>query len=439
MRNLLMPMLTEDLRAEQIEAPSLNSSTLESLSVLGVSYQTAGLELRSHLNFSGEKGFQLLQSLSSAGLRQCLVLSTCNRTEIYACGSDSEVVLNVLSIESGVDKRTLRDHCYALRGEEATRHLFRVACGLESAALGETEILSQLKDSLRTAGEGGYLCGALNLLFRRALEVSKRVRTETSLCKNVVSLASMAVKQATVVAGGLRGKRVLVIGAGAIAERLAKELSKAPDIECTVVNRTVSRAEALASEFGFKAAPLSDLSSQLDTNDVVFCAVSSEKPVITQPMLEGRRLTLVDLGVPSVVVPLEPNHTCQIVDMEFLASACSANSDLRSGAVEDAEAIINAAVREFATECSERDVAPAIEALVRLGDQVRDQNLSWATAQLAGISEDQRKVVEDMSRRIVRGMLQGQIAAMKSQSLTADERACLAAVYRDIGPGTVGD
>lgn len=434
-----MPMLTDDVKVEELEAQTSRSSTLDSLSVLGVSYQTAGLEIRSLLNFAGERAHTLLQSLSSVGVRQCLVLSTCNRTEIYFSGTESEKVLNVLSIESGVEKRTLRDHCYGLSGERAARHLFRVACGLESAALGETEILSQLKDALRGAGEGGHLSGALNLMFRRALEASKRVRTETELCKNVISIATMAVRQAVSVTGSLNGRSILLLGAGAIAERLAKELSKVPDITCTVANRTVSRAEALASEYGFQFASLGELPSLLETHQLVFCALSSEDTILKKEMLEGKPLTIVDLGVPSVVDRLELNDSCHVIDMEFLASACAANSDLRSGAVEEAEKIIESAVCEFSKECGERDVAPAIEALVRLGNHVKQENLLWAESQLGGLSADQRNVVEDMAQRIVRGMLQGQISAMKSQSLTANERSCLASVYRELGAGTVRD
>lgn len=432
-----MPMLTEEFKAE--EAQSAVRSTLDSLSVFGASYKTAGLELRSHLNFTGEKGFQLLQSLASAGLRQCLVLSTCNRTEVYYSGSDSEIVLNVLSLESGIDRHTLRDHSYSYVGEPAARHLFRVACGLESAALGETEILSQLKEALRAAGEGGHLCGALNLLFRRSLEVSKRVRSETALCKNVTSVASMAVRQAAVAAGGLQGKSVLLLGAGAIAERVAKELNKVSDISCTVANRTLSRAEALASEYNFKFAALAELEALLDNHQVVFCAINAEKPLLNRDALSGKSLTIADLGVPSIVEDLGPGSHCQIINMEFLASACSANSDLRSGSVEDAEKIIEDGVQEFVAECQERDVAPAIEALVRLGEQVRNENLNWALVDLAGLTAHERKTVEDMSRRIVRGMLQGQIAAMKSQSLSSQERACLASVFKEIGPGTGRD
>lgn len=433
-----MRMLTREPQAE-IETAPATSSTLESLSVFGVSYRTAHLELRSHLNFAGERAFELLQALSSAGVGRSLVLSTCNRTEIYFSGSCADAVLNVVATESGLSRAQLKSHSYTYSGARAANHLFRVACGLESAALGETEILSQLKQALKASGQVGRLSGPLNLLFRRALEVSKRVRTETALCKNVTSVASMAIRQASVISGGLRDKNILLIGAGEIAERLAKEISKASGRQCTVVNRTFSRAEALASEYGFAVAKLAHLPALLDAHDVVFCAVNSDKPLIKPAMVAGRQMTFVDLGVPSVIEDLSECPGCQVVDMEFLSSACSANSDLRSQAVHEAEAIIDKALDSFAIECAERDVAPAIEALGRLGEKVREDNVAWALSRLGDISPNQTKVIEDMAMRLVRGMLQGQIAAMKSESLSPQERACLASVFEDVGAGTARD
>ena len=428
-------MLAENLQAQDSPlSASEDLSTLGSLSVFGVSYKTAGLELRSRLSFAGEKLPELLQRLTSAGVNQCLVLSTCNRTEVYFAGAYPEVVFQVVCDFAGADPDVVDSHCYFARGEAAARHLFRVASGLDSAALGETEILAQLKDALRISSEGGHISGALNLLFRRAINVSKRVRTETDLCRNVTSLASMAVRQAAIAASGLREKSILLFGAGAIAERLAKEIARLPEISCTVVNRTQSKAEALASRYGFGAASIQELPGLISAHDVVFCAVVSDHPILTSKVVGDADVTIVDLGVPSVVGQLDAFSQARVINIELIASACAANSELRSSAISDADAIIDFEVGEFVKECSERDVAPAITALVSLGEHVRRENLQWALSELDSLQPEQRKVVEDLAFRMMRGMLQGQIAAMKSDSLSLQEKACLASVFRDMCP-----
>jgi glutamyl-tRNA reductase len=427
-------MLSEDLQAIEGTVENESLSTLQSLSVLGVSYKTAGLEIRSLLSFSGEKLTRLLERLTAEGVSQCLVLSTCNRTEIYFAGSYPEVPFRILCEVAGVEADELSEHCYLSHGEDTARHAFRVASGLESAALGETEILAQLREALQVASEGGHISGALNLMFRRALNVSKRVRTETDICRNVTSVSSMAIRQASLAANGLRDKKILLLGAGAIAERLAKELSRVHGVNCTVANRTASKAEALAVRYEFAYSSLDDLRNLLSSHEVIFCAIGSDEPILMREILEGLTLTIVDLGVPSVVVPLPHGSSTKLIDMEFLATACVANSELRKSAISGADQIIDAEVAEFVRACSERDVAPAITALVSLGEHVRRANLNWAMSELGDVAPEQRKVVEDLAFRMMRGMLQGQIAAMKSDSLSLQEKACLASVFRDICP-----
>jgi glutamyl-tRNA reductase len=414
-------------------APVSCVPTLGTLSVIGVSHHTAGLELRSKLSVPRERLNKLHQTIADSGASQCLVLSTCNRAEIYFAGTTPDIIVATLCRETGVDPEIFDNHSYYLHGLEAARHLFRVACGLESAALGETEILGQLKEASRIAGEGGHLCGVLHLLFRRAMNVSKKVRTETELCRNVTSLPSMAVRQASLIAGGLRGKRILLLGAGAIAERLAKELSGLPAMTCTVANRTAHKAQLLAQRYGFEFASLADIDRLIDAHDVVFCAVASDRPLIHKELLQSRELTVIDLGVPSIVEPTSFSKA-HVVDLEFLTAACAANSELRTGAVAAAEAFIESELTEFTRACDERDVAPAITGLSNLAEHVRQENLGWAMANLDGLSPEQIKVVEDLSLRMMRGMLQAQIVAMKSESLTLEERACLSSVFRGIGP-----
>lgn len=421
---------TRDSKVAEDQAPS----TLDSFSVLGVSYRTAALDLRKHLAFSSEKIGEIQDKLSAAGISGSLVLCTCNRTEIYFSGSYPEIVFQALCENSGIQPDELHLHSYLMRGEAAAAHLFRVASGLDSAALGETEILAQFKEALRIAGGGGHVFGALNLLFQRALNVSKRVRTETELSRNVTSIASMAVRQASIAADGLSGKKILVVGAGAMGERLIKDIAKIPEVDVVILNRSCDRAATLAAPYGFQHDGLDALDDWLGNASVVFCAVSVEKPIISSETLRFLPITVVDLGVPGAVEELGGTSLAQVIDIESVASACAANSDLRTEAVAEAESIISYEVSAFAKECAERDVAPAITALVSLGEHVRDEQLRWALSQLDDLRADQKKVVEDLAFRMMRGMLHGQIAAMKSDSLSLQEKTCLANVFRDMCP-----
>ncbi len=226
----------------------------------------------------------------------------------------------------------------------------------------------------------------------------------------------------------------MLLGAGAMAERLAKEINIVGARSVTVANRTQVKAQALADQYGWKSASLSDLGSLLASVDVVICAISSDQPVITAELIGDHSVTIVDLGVPSTVSVSEANSLARVVNIELLAEACAANSELRASAVIEADKIIDVEVEEFSRECSERDVAPAITALVSLGEHVRKENLRWAMSQLEELNAHEKKVVEDLAFRLMRGMLQGQIAAMKSDSLSLQEKACLASVFKDLCP-----
>lgn len=404
---------------------------LEAVTLIGVSYRTAGLELRSQLSFAGDRLCQLRERLRTEGAEGVLVLSTCNRTELYVSGMGHGGAVNLVSEASGLSIRELEGHLYVKSGAAAAEHLFRVACGLDSAALGETEILAQVRAAWRDASEAKTMGGALDALCRRAINVSKRVRTETDLCKHVTSVASMAVRWAASSADGLVGRSVVLLGAGAIAERVAKEISLIEGCRCTVVNRTAARGEALATRYGFDSAPLADLAGQVSRADVVFAAVSGSDFLLTPDVMGERATTVVDLGVPRAVAPMPAR--VQVIDIEALTSACAANARIRAGAISEAEAILEEELREFLAECGERDFAPAIGSLVQLGERVRQENLDWALANLEGLSAAQRKVVEDMALRIVRGVLHGPISALKTTSLPLSQRAALAQVLQGDG------
>lgn len=433
---ILVGSLEEDL-APKGECPfrrerESNLTADTPVGLIGISYHTATLQVRSKVGVAAVRLEQMLRRFAEAGFEECLVLSTCNRTEVYFVGGSHTEAQKILADGSGVEMEDLEPHLYAKSGACAAHHLFGVASGLDSAVLGETEILAQLKGAVTGARERKLIGRHLDFLVRCSQAASRRVRTETDLCRNVTSIGSLAVRNAGLGTDGLAGKKVVVVGAGKIAERIAKDLVPIGVEALVFVNRTFANAESLAARYGGNAFPFSELEGCLSQADVVFTAASCDNPIIDFDMVqrvsqlrESRQLTLVDLGVPRNTDPSAAAKAAwHVLDMDALMGHCEENSAKRSASIPKALEIMDEELDEYLTECTRRSAGPAIEALVNYGEQVKDENLRWAEGKLSHLSEKDLKVVTDLASRMVKGFLQTPIRELKEE-LTSEQ-------YRDL-------
>ncbi|RYG23859.1 glutamyl-tRNA reductase [bacterium] len=398
--------------------------TGQAVSLVGLSYRSADVSIRSRVSLSGERLERFLGLLREHGIDEAVVLSTCNRTEVYSFGGETGHVVRLLAQFAGLEEGELRPLLYVKSGACAACHLFRVVSGLDSAVLGETEIVAQVKSAW---SEASFTGPTLDLMFQRALAASKRVRTETELCRNVTSLGSLAVREAQAQGGSLRDRKVLVLGAGQIAERVAKELRSVGATDVTVLNRTVDRAEALAGRFGFAAGSLTNLTTELATADVVFATATAPEPLITQENAPvGRNTVFIDLGIPANV-DLPGTRT---LDVDDLAARCARNAEARNAAIPSAMGILESELERFLVTLTERQAAPTIRGLVQHGEAVRKQTVDWAMDRLPNLTDRERQVVEDLARRLVLGMLAPPIEELKKGGFSPNERAIVERAFR---------
>ena len=284
-----------------------------SLLVVGVSHRSAPIDLLERVSLDEERSRTLATGIVGLeDVRESLVLTTCNRTEVYADaltfhGAVAQVGA-ALAEETGVDLDVLTPHLYVHYEDRAVHHLFSLACGLESMALGETEILGQLRSALRAGQRDAHLGAALNPLFQQALRVGKRAHAETGLDRVARSLVRIAIERADDVLGGVVGARALVVGAGAMSGLATTSLRRAGVRALTVVNRTLERAERLAQAHDGQARDWDDLAAQLQEADLVLTCTGATDQVITRELLtdadrSDRPLLLVDLAMPRDVAP----------------------------------------------------------------------------------------------------------------------------------------
>ena len=322
------------------------------LGVVGLSYRTTPLEIRSRLAIPADAIPAILAAARSRGLAECVVLSTCNRTEIYFAG-DPLIAVRLLAESAGLSSRDVAPYLYRHVGPEVVHHLFRVASGLDSAVLGETEIVAQVKDAWQVATAAGSVKDRLGPLSQRALSVSKRIRTETDLCRNVTSTGSLAIRRVRARLGSLEDRSLLLLGAGRIAERISKDL-RGTGVHLTVLNRTESRAGELANRYGGHAGPLDDLESHLVHADAVLATLGSPYPILTREVVaramrarNSRPLLIVDLGVPQNYETNPRTPGVEVVHLDELVAVCTANAELRSAALPAALDIVEAEVRRY--------------------------------------------------------------------------------------------
>lgn len=408
------------------------------ISLLGISHHTASLRIRGRVGFSDAALERVLTRFMESGFNECLVISTCNRTEIYTVGGCREEAERLILEESGLTIEDLTSCFYTRQGLSAVRHLFTVFSGLDSAALGETEILAQIKEAVSVGRKVNSIGRHLDFAIRRGHSTSRNVRTGTELCRNVTSIGSLAVKDASASTGGLRGKTVVVIGAGKIAERIAKDLVALGPLRLIFVNRTFSNAASLARRYDGHARSFTDLEYSLGEADAAFAATAADRPLLSADatthlslIRERYPLTIVDLGVPPNIHPSAAwLPGLRLLDMDELVARCTANSQRRMAAIPAAVKILNEQVAEYYVECEKRMASPTIEVLVRYADDVRENNLRWANERLSHLSEHDLKVVSDLANRMVKGFLQSPIRELKEEPTSSESRDLVSKLFR---------
>lgn len=382
--------------------------------LVGLNHRTAPVEVRERVSFTTEQAVRAAGELRSHGiLEETLVLSTCNRSEVYGVPpEDAELSAPALSSFLGefhaVRRDVLGESLYHHYDREAVRHLFRVSAGLDSMLLGEAEILGQVREAYRVAHHNGATGPVLNRLFQGALEVGKRVRAETELGTRPVSVASAGVKLAERVFGKMQERTALVLGAGTISEQVVSQLRDRRIAHLLVMNRSRERAEALAGEFGGMVVPWGEWEAALRAPDVLVSSVSADEPVLTKTILDramhargNRTLFVMDMGLPrNVEAAAAKLYNLYLYNVDDLTEIVEQNRAARASEVPRAESIVNQHVGKF---------------------------LSWqASVELEGLLGELRSRVHEERTRFLRTRL----AAMTH--LDAQDRARMEALMEEL-------
>ncbi|OFW36831.1 MAG: glutamyl-tRNA reductase [Acidobacteria bacterium RIFCSPLOWO2_12_FULL_67_14] len=388
------------------------------LFLLGVSHRTAPVDLRERLDFSSRDVGAAVETLAArASAAESVVLSTCNRSEIYVASSEPsrarEELIAFLSEYHQLPRDAFLPHLFTYDDTAAAHHLFSVSAGLDSLVIGEPQILGQVKDAYQAAADRHCTGPLLNKTFHWAFGVGKRVRSETGLGEGAVSVSFAAVALARKIFGRLQGRRVLVVGAGEIGALTAHHLRSHGVAEIVITSRTAAHAEALAAETGGRAVPWSDMPRAMGRADIVVTATGSQRPIITRAEVEavtGRRrpdpLFIIDIAVPRDVDPavgeIEQVFLYNIDDLQGIVQE---NLARRGGEIARAEAIVAEELSRFTAWQRSRRAIPTVIALRQRFDDIRRSELERLETKLGGLPPDARARVDEVTRLIVEKLL----------------------------------
>lgn len=399
--------------------------------VIGLNHRTAPVEVRERLSFSNEQAREFLTKLrSKPGVSAVVLLSTCNRTEFYMFFTNEiarTAVIEVLCRRAGLEFSELKRYLYVYTENDCVRHLFRVAAGLDSMVLGETQILGQVKDAYQLALEAGTTGGYFNALFQQALAVGKRVRTETGIDKNPVSVSYAAVELAKQNLGSIEGRNVLVIGAGKMSELTVKHLVANGVTGVIVSNRSFERAEELASRFGGRAVRFDELYRWMERADIVIsCTGASHYVIHAREMAavmakrRGAKIFMIDIAVPRDVEPAVATLPGIVLfDIDALQGVVDGNLAERQRMAAEAERIIEEEVEGFRRRQAEQAVIPTVVALKKLGEEIKQKELRRAFNRLGDLSDYERRVIMSLANSIANQLLHEPVRRLKDLALTS--------------------
>ncbi len=412
------------------------------LCLVGLSHKTAPVEVREKVALAPSEYPRALALLSHDGaLGECAVLSTCNRTELYALSRSYhdgvralETSLQVHARGAGVE---VESHLYRLHDVEAVRHLFRVAASLDSLVVGEPQILGQVKEAYRIATESAAVGAVLGRVFQQALAAGKRVRAETGIGTLPVSVSSVAIELSEKIFGSLAERSVLVVGAGDTARQTLHLLKSAGVARITIANRTLDSARDLSETFSARAVSLDELPSVLPEADIVIASATSPQPLLHRAHFEaalksrrGRPMFVVDIAVPRNV-DSEAAHVYNLYlyDIDDLQRVVSSNAGRRAREAKKAEGVVGEEVERFAEWWQGLEAVPTLVALRRRFESLRDEEAERFLSRLRHLDEGDRELVRQFGASLVNKLLHEPSVQLR-QSGGAERSATLAASLR---------
>ena len=409
--------------------------------LVGLDYRTAPLALRERLHADDAHLLPLLATLAGPHglLREIVVLSTCNRYEVYAASDNPtlahDAIVDCLLSARDVALQPLLDALYRREGTEATRHLLRVAAGLESLVLGETQILRQVADALTQAQQAGTAGALLNRLFTVALHTGKRARTETAISQHTLSVSHAAALLVERELADIAQPHIVIVGAGEMATLAADALAQRGQHgqrgqdSISVVNRSEAHAQEIAARLGVQARPWDELAEAVARADAVIAATSARQPVLRVEEIAASRhgdparpLLLVDIGVPRNIAPTAhaTHPAIQLYDIDDLQAVVAEHWRLREAEAPQVEAIIAEEARDYTHWLNSRHVVPVLTELRHRADAIADAELEHALRRLPDLDAHERDVIAQMAQRIVHKLMHTPTVTLKSRAARGD-------------------
>ncbi len=410
-----------------------------SVVVIGVNHRSGPLSVLERLSVAPDAVAKAVVGLSSRdNLREVAVLSTCNRIEVYAVaerfhGAYADI-RDFLCELGSLAADELHPYLYSQHDDAAARHLFEVAAGLDSAVLGESEILGQVRTAWQVGRSNGGVRTTLDLLFRQALRVGKRARAETAIGRGTASISHAAVEMVNDRLGTLHGRRVLVVGAGEMGVGVATALDRAGAGSIVVCNRTVARGAALAEQVGGTAIGLDHLGDALAAADVVLACTASGESVVTLDDVEAARrgagpLLVVDIAVPRAVARAVAGlDAVTVLDLDDLRDWADRGLALRAAETERVREIVGEELERFSMELTARQAAPLVAALHAKAEELRAGELDRFDSRLSALDGSQREAVDALTRTIVAKLLHGPSVRLRHEAGTPQGERNAAAV-----------
>lgn len=404
------------------------------LVTVGINHKTAPVAIRERVAFAPEKMFDALNSLVQLKCAsEAVIVSTCNRTELYCSVADVTAVEQIiawLSEHHQVPLTELSQYCYTHLEDDSVRHIMRVAAGLDSLVLGEPQILGQVKSAYAVSQEGNYIGPDLQALFQRTFSIAKRVRTDTSIGENPVSIAFAAVSLAQRIFADVKKSTALLIGAGQTIELVARHLKESGVKRIIVANRTLARAEALASEMGAEAILLAEIADYLPQADIVISSTASQLPIIGKGLVEKavakrrhKPILLVDIAVPRDIEPeVEDINDVYLYTVDDLHSVIQENQRARQDAAKEAEMIIDEGVQSFRRGLGSRKVADVIVNYRQQAEATKQTELDKAIKNLES-GQAPEQVLQKLAHNLMNKLIHAPTQYLREAGAEADQQA----------------